>query len=217
MHIYAERGPDPIEVMFSDEKLLYKRVTSDGLLALPYHNNWHAEISSSSVIKSSDNIDPLVIGNNDNNDIPHINSRGKDICDEESSQMKSNPTFVGPHREEIHYLTNKSKRKKTTNDKKVKWQRVKLSARKSVRRWFKEKEKVDTSSELRQSPTRNSVDETTVERDPIEETTNIMGEKIVHEDREEDDVKLDYSDLPDWLREALEWPEDDDIFISLKG
>nr|XP_027082189.1 uncharacterized protein LOC113704487 [Coffea arabica] len=49
--------------------------------------------------------------------------------------------------------------------------------------------------------------------DPIE----IVGEKIVYEDGEEDDVIPDYSDLPDWLREALERPEDNDIFAGLNG
>ena len=38
MHIYAERGPDPIEIVSPEGKLLYKRVTGDGVLALPYHD-----------------------------------------------------------------------------------------------------------------------------------------------------------------------------------
>ena len=38
MHIYAERGPDPIEIVSPEGKLLYKRVTGDGVLAFPYHD-----------------------------------------------------------------------------------------------------------------------------------------------------------------------------------
>ncbi|XP_027184047.1 dentin matrix acidic phosphoprotein 1-like [Coffea eugenioides] len=209
MHIYAERGPDPIE----------------------------AEISSSSTVKGKDDIDLLVIGSEDNNDIPDINCRAKDICEEESSQMESNPAIMGPHREKIHDSGNKSKRKKATNDKKVKSQRVKLSARKSVKQLFKDKEEGDTSSEFRQSPTRKSAQETTqaerdptseqtdcrgepttqAERDPTSEQTDCRGEKTVHEGEEEDEVIPDYSYFPNWIREAVELPEDDDIFASLHG
>ena len=184
-----------------------------------------------------DEIDSLVIGSKDNNDNPHINCRAKDICEEESSQMELDPAFVGPHREKIHDSGNKSKRKKATNDKKAKSQRVKLSARKSVRRLFKDKEDGDTSSEPQQSPIRKSTEETTqaekdqtseqtdckgeptthAERDPTEEQTDCRGERTVHEDGEEDEVIPDYSDLPDWLREAVDLPEDDEIFAGLHG
>ena len=45
----------------------------------------------------------------------------------------------------------------------------------------------------------------------------MRGEKIADEGGEKDVVIPDYSDLPDWLREGLEWPEDDDIFAGLNG
>ena len=123
-------------------------MASDGLLALPYYDNWYVEIGSSTSKKDSDNIDPTVIRNKDNNDFSHINYREKGICDERSSQMESDSIFMGPHREKINESANKSTRKKTTNDKKVEWQRVKFIAKKSVRQLFKKKEKVDTTIEV---------------------------------------------------------------------
>lgn len=110
--------------------------------------NWCVQIGLSAFVKGSDNFDPTVIGNEYNNDISHINCRRKGICDEGLSQMESDPTFVGPHREQIHDSTNKSKWKKTINGKKTKWQRVKLIARKSVRQLVKEKEKVVTTAKV---------------------------------------------------------------------
>ena len=99
--------------------------------------------------------------------------------------MESDPTFVGLHREKIHDSGNKSKRKKTTNDKKSKLQRIKLSARKSVRRLFKDKEEGDISSEPRQSPIRKSTEETTqAERDPTSEQTDCRGEPTTHAERD---------------------------------
>ena len=61
--------------------------------------------------------------------------------------------------------------------KKTEWQRVKLTARKLAQQLVKEKEKVDTTTEVQQSPTRNSAKETTFGTDPTEETTNLRGEK----------------------------------------
>ena len=101
--------------------------------------------------------------------------------------------------------------------KKTEWQRVKLTARKLVQQLVKEKEKVDTTTEVQQSPTRNSAEETTFGTDPTEETTNLRGEKIADEGGEKDDVVPDYLDLPDWLREGLEGPKDYDIFAGLNG
>ena len=119
MHIYAERGSDPIEVVSPEGKLLYKRVTGDGILALPYHDAWQAEISSSSTVKGKDDMVKEVIGSEDNNDIPDINNKAKDVCEEKSSQMESDPAVMGPHKEKIHDAGDKSKRKKARNDKKV--------------------------------------------------------------------------------------------------